>query len=179
MNDSNITRMFLTTAVLAAVAALLAVPAQAMFLDDGGAVVTAEPQAAAGSPIPDLSRVDAYASRFSEESSPTGDSALTRVDRAAAAAVKAFEAYRDKTAIAARESLQSPTQTARPSVGLTGDSALTRAVKPASSTTQAASSSDDFDWTWVGVGGGLAALLAAAVGGFYLSARHRGRIALP
>jgi hypothetical protein len=202
MNDSNITRMFLTTAVLAAVAALLAVPAQAMFLDDGGAVVTSEPQAAPGSPIPDLSRVDAYASRFSEESSLTGDSALTRVDRAVAAADKAFETWRDKTAIAAREALQSPTQTApgapgtipylshgigvdeslfsgqQPSVGLTGDSALTRGDMPSSSTTQAVSSSDDFDWMWVGVGGGLAAL-AAAMGGFYLSARHRGRIALP
>jgi hypothetical protein len=29
------------------------------------------------------------------------------------------------------------------------------------------------------VGAGLAALLAAAMGGLYLSARHRGRIALP
>jgi hypothetical protein len=148
MNDSNITRVFLTTAVLAAVAALLAVPAQAMFLDDGGAVVTSEPQA-------------------------------PRIDRAVAAADKAFEAYSGTTAIAAREALQSPTQTARPSVGLNGDSALTRAVKPASSTTPAVSSDDDFDWTWVGVCSGLAALLAAALGGFYLSARHRGRIALP
>jgi hypothetical protein len=50
---------------------------------------------------------------------------------------------------------------------------------PSSSTTQAVSSGDDFDWTWVGVGGGLAVLLAAAMGGFYLAARHRGRIALP
>jgi hypothetical protein len=179
MNDIHTTRMFLTTAVLAAVATLIAGPAHAMFPDGDGTVVTTEPQSAAGSPIPDLSRVDAYASRFSEESSLTGDSALTRGDRAVAAADKAFEAYRDKTAIAARAAVQSPTQTVRPSVGLTGDSALTRGDMPSSSTTQAVSSSDDFDWTWVGVGGGLAVLLAAAMGGFYLSARHRGRIALP
>ena len=41
------------------------------------------------------------------------------------------------------------------------------------------SSSGDFDWTWVGYGAGMALLLAAAMGALYLSARHRGRIALP
>jgi hypothetical protein len=202
MKDGNITRMFLTTAVLAAVAALLAVPAQAMFLSDGGAVDTSEPQAAPGSPIPDLSGVDAYASRFGEESSLTGDSAL-KVDRAVAAANEAYDTWRNKTATAAGGAVQSPTQVApgapgtipylshgigvdeslftgqQPSVGLTGDSALTRGDMSSSSTTQAVSSGDDFDWTWIGVGGGLAALLAAAMGGFYLSVRHRGRIALP
>jgi hypothetical protein len=67
----------------------------------------------------------------------------------------------------------------QPSLGLTGDSPLTRGDMPSSPTTQAVSSGDDFEWTWVGVGAGLTALLAAAMGGLYLSARHRGRIALP
>jgi hypothetical protein len=139
MNDIHTTRMFLTTAVLAAVAALIAGPAQAMFPDGDGTVVTstAPTQAKPGDPgtIPYLSH-----------------------------------------GIGVDESLFSGQQ---PSVGLTGDSPLTRGAMPASSNTQAVSSGDDFEWTWVGVGGGLAVLLAAALGGFYLSARHRGRIALP
>jgi hypothetical protein len=63
--------------------------------------------------------------------------------------------------------------------GLTGDSALTRAGQnEIASSTQSASASDDRDWTWVGFGAGMA-LLAAALMGVYLSARHRGRVALP
>ena len=37
----------------------------------------------------------------------------------------------------------------------------------------------DVNWTWVGFGAGMAALLAAAMGALYLSARHRDRVALP
>jgi hypothetical protein len=268
--------MFLTTAVFAAIAALLAVPAQGRLLDTegGGATVTSEPQAVPGSPVPDLSGVDAYASRFSGESSPgLTDSEVTRVDGAVAAATEAWDAYRVKTATAAREGLSAAPQPApgdpgtipylshgigvdasvysgeerspgptgdsartrldrtavavdntldpaikaaiaahkaeqsttqlrpgapgtipylshgigvdkslfsgqQPSVGLTGDSPLTRGEMPRSSATQAVSSGDDLDWAWVGVGGG-AALLAAAMSGFYLGTRQRGRIALP
>jgi hypothetical protein len=178
MNDIHFTRMVLTTAVLAAVAALIAGPSQAMFTNDGGPVVTSEPVGL------------------------TGDSAQTRADRTAVAVDNTLDPA-IKTAIAAHEDEQLATQAApgapgtipylshgigvdeslfagpQPSVGLTGDSALTRGDMPSSSTTQAVSSGDDFDWTWVGVGGGLAVLLAAAMGGFYLAARHRGRIALP
>src|SRR5262245_22200316 len=112
MNDSNVTRMFLTTAVLAAVAALLAVPSQAMFR--------------------------------------SGDSALV-VDRAVASANDAYDSYRDKTAIAARQTLFTGQP---PSVGLTGDSAPTRDdISSLSPTTQAVSSGDDFNWGWVGIGG--------------------------
>jgi hypothetical protein len=209
MNDIHTTRMFLTTAVLAAVAALIAGPAQAMFPDGDGTVVTstAPTQAKPGDPgtIPYLSHgIGVDESLFSGEQASlglTGDSAVTRVDRSAVAADNALDPA-IKTAIAAQAS-ESSSQAApgapgtipslhhgigveeslfsgqQPSVGLTGDSPLTRGAMPASSNTQAVSSGDDFEWTWVGVGGGLAVLLAAALGGFYLSARHRGRIALP
>jgi hypothetical protein len=105
----------------------------------------------------------------------TGDSAL-KVDRAVAAANEAYDTYRDKTAIAAREALFTDQQ---PSVGLTGDSALTRVNQPVGATGQATSSGNDTDWTWVGFGAGMAALLAAALTGLYFSARHRGRVVLP
>ena len=37
----------------------------------------------------------------------------------------------------------------------------------------------EVNWTWVGFGAGMAALLAATMGALYLSARHRDRVALP
>jgi hypothetical protein len=64
------------------------------------------------------------------------------------------------------------------SLGLTGDGALTRGeVFQASTGTTA--TGGDVDWSWVGVGAGMAALLAAAMTGLYLSARRRSRVALP
>ena len=211
MNDINTTRMFLTTAVLAAVAALIAGPAQAVLLDTegGGDTVTSVPQAKPGDPgtIPYLSHgVGVDASLFSGEEPSlglTGDSARTRVDRTAVAVDNTLDPA-IKTAIAANEAEQAAAQAVpgapgtipylshgigvdkslfdgqQPSVGLNGDSPLTRGTMPESpTTTPAVSSGDDFDWTWVGVGGGAAALLAAAMAGFYLASRHRGRIALP
>lgn len=206
MNDIHITRMLLTTAVLAAVAALIAGPSQAMLLDGGGTVAT-EPQPKPGDPgtIPYLSHgigVDASVYSGEERSTGlTGDSARTRVDRTAVAVDNTLDPAM-KTAIAANKAAQAAHQATlgqpgtipylshgigvdeslfsgqQPSVGLNGDSPLTRGEMPQSSTTQAVSSNDDLDWTWVGFGGG-AALLAAAMGGFYLGTRHRGRVALP
>ena len=84
----------------------------------------------------------------------------------------------------------------QPSIGLTGDSALTRVSTPEPEgltgdsplgrggitsgigNTTAGASNDD-GWTWVGLGSGLAALFAVAFGAMFLSARHRGRVALP
>ena len=187
MNDDNFnTRMILTTAVFAAVAALLAGPAAAVTPEDpaiGTAFAARESnrnlqQALAETgPIPYLSHgIGVDESQFSGQPSVglTGDSEL-KVDRAVAAANEAFDAYRVKSALEARQSLFEDQQS---SVGLTGDSALTRDDVLVSSTTQAVTSDDDFDWPWVGIGGG-AALLAAAVAGFYLGTRQRGRIALP
>jgi hypothetical protein len=190
MHDIDITRMFLTTAVLAAVAALLAGPAGAFMAvadaDDGSAATLSAPTPKPGDPgtIPYLSHgIGVDKSIYSGEEPSlglTGDSALTRVERDAVAAGTNGLDPAIRTAVAAKDAGTTPNLShAQPSLGLTGDSPLTRGQMPAASTAQAVSSGDDFGWTWVGVGGGLAALLAAAMGGFYLSARHRGRIALP
>ena len=115
------------------------------------------------------------ASQFSGQPSVglTGDSAL-KVDRAVAAANEAYDAYRVKSAIAARQALF----TDQPSVGLTGDSVLTR--YPGTDTlTTAASASDGVDWSWFGLGAGMTALLAAGLAAVVLTTRRRGGIALP
>jgi len=80
------------------------------------------------------------------------------------------------------------------SLGLTGDSPITRVVgqEPAGLTGDSPrtrgqlfqanatfTSNDDVNWTWVGFGAGMAALLAAVMGALYLSSRNRDRVALP
>ena len=80
------------------------------------------------------------------------------------------------------------------SLGLTGDSALTRFSAPEPlgltgdspggripSVTQApvASGSDDVDWSSFGLGTGLGALVAAGIAGVWGTTRRRGGIALP
>ena len=191
MNDMTITRMLLSTAALAAVAALLAGEANAVVQDDGGgapAVTPVQPGT-----IPYLSHgIGVDESQFSGQTSvgPTGDSALD-VDRAVAAANKAYDAYRVKSAIAARQALFTEQQ---PSVGLSGDSALARSSpQPAGLTGDSAltrdhgavtlptasSANDGVDWSSFGLGAGMAALLAAGIAAVVLTTRRRGGIALP
>jgi hypothetical protein len=164
MNDMTTTRMLMTTAVLAAVAALLAGPAHAVPVDpDGGTgivVVTA----------PAMGQVE-------QSLGLTGDSALTRQQSTPTDVHGALYGDRSSQAGAAPTIEPGPQQ----SLGLTGDSALTRVglSEQAAATGQAASSGSDTDWTWIGVGGGMAALLAAALAGLYFSARNRDRVALP
>lgn len=136
MNDGTTTRMLLTTAVFAAVAALMALPAHAVLLDvEGGGA-----SSAATMPAPTI-----------EPGTIPYLSHGVGVD-------------------------QSLFQSQTP-LGLTGDGALTRGeVFQASAGTTAGS---DFDWSWVGYGAGMAVLLAAAMTALYLSARRRGRVALP
>ena len=62
--------------------------------------------------------------------------------------------------------------------GLTGDSPRTRGQVFQANATFASSGDTDVNWTWVGFGAGMAALLAAVMGVLYLS-RHRDRVALP
>jgi hypothetical protein len=175
--------------------------------DDGGYAATAQSAPIGPGTIPYMSHgIGVDESLFSGEEPSlglTGDSARTRVVRETAVAATDVLDPAIRTALQAHQAAQSSTQAApvgpgtipymshgigvdeslfsgqQPSLGLTGDSPLTRGDMPSSPTTQAVSSGDDFEWTWVGVGAGLTALLAAAMGGLYLSARHRGRIALP
>ena len=98
-----------------------------------------------------------------------------RVDRAVAAANEAYDTYRLKTAIAARQGLLTDQQ---PSVGLTGDSAPTR--RPGTVTLPTASSaSDGVDWSSFGLGAAMTALLTVGIAGVVLTTRRRGGVALP
>jgi hypothetical protein len=203
MNDNFNTRMILTTAVFAAVAALLVGPASAYVMDvDGGGgsgtSVTAQPAVEPGT-IPYLSHgVGVDQSQFS--------GTVDELDPAIRTAIAARESDRNvQRALAEKGPIpylshgigvdQSLYQ-GQQSLGLTGDSPITRVVgqEPAGLTgdsprtrgqvfqanSSLASSGDtDVNWTWVGFGAGMAALLAAAMGALYLSARHRDRVALP
>ena len=181
MYDITKTRMLLTTAVFAAVAALYACGANAMVQDDGGgapAVTTVQP----GMPAAADNTLDPAIRHPIENrvfwSGLTGDSAL-KVDRAVAAANEAYNAYRDKTASAAREALFTDQQ---PSVQFRG---AHRGLRPGTrypgtvTLPTASSASDGVDWSWFGLGAGMTALLAAGIAGVVLTTRRRGGIALP
>ena len=181
MYDITKTRMLLTTAVFAAVAAVFAGGANAMAQDDGGGApvaTTAQP----GTPAAADNTLDP-AIRHPIENRVfwlglTGDSAL-KVDRAVAAANEAYDTYRDKTAIAAREALFTDQQ---PSVQFRG---AHRGQRPGTrypgrvTLPTESSASDDVDWSWFGLGAGMTALLAAGIAAVVLTTRRRGGIALP
>jgi hypothetical protein len=244
MNDNFNTRMVLTTAVFAAVAALLVGPASAFVTDDGGGggsgtSVTAQPTVQPGT-IPYLSHgTGVDQSQFAGQPDSTAALRVDALDPAIATAIATREAVRTserserrhvatgdgldpaiRTAIAAEASAKQAAQSSatsgpipylshgigvdqslfqgeqQQSLGLTGDSPITRVVgqEPAGLTgdsprtrgqvfqdnaTFASNGDADVNWTWVGFGAGMAALLAAAMGALYLSARHRDRVALP
>jgi hypothetical protein len=187
MNNMTTMRMLLSTAALAAFAAVLAGGANAK-LDEGGS----------GGGAPTVTTVIPYLShgigvdqtQFATPTSPgfTGvhhgiesrvfwsgatDEAV-RVDRAVAAANEAYNEYRDKTATAAREALFTDQQ---PSVQFRG---AHRGLRPGRLTPPTTSSaSDGVDWSWLALGVGMTALLAAGIAGVVLTTRRRGSIALP
>jgi len=183
MNDNHTTiQMILTTALVAAFAALLAGPASAKVTDGGGgsgaATVAAQPQFEPGS-IPYMSHGIGV-----DESLFSGATVVDELDPAIRAAIQARESSANVERALTEQSL-----------GLTGDSPITRVVglEPQGLTgdsprtrgqvyqanTATLSSGSDVNWTWVGFGAGLAALLAAAMGALYFSARNRDRVALP
>jgi hypothetical protein len=193
MNDNFNTRMILTTAVFAAVAALLVGPASAQAIDegwDGGRTsVTAPPTIQPGT-IPYLSHgIGVDESQFS--------GTPERLDPSIRAAILARESERNvERALTEKGPIPYQFQGEQQSLGLTGDSPITRIVgqEPAGLTgdsprtrgqvfqanaSLASNGDTDINWTWVGFGAGMAALLAAAMGALYLSARHRDRVALP
>ena len=151
MNDNTTARMLMTTALVAAVAALFAGSANAVLLDvEGGSGSDTTAVAQPGDPgtIPYLSHgIGVDKSLFSGQTSLglTGDSARTRV--------------------------------ADEPRGLTGDSPIGRF--PETTQTAVASGSDDLDWSSFGAGAGLVALVAAGIAGVWLTTRKRGGVALP
>jgi hypothetical protein len=181
MYDMTPIKMLMATGVLAAVAALFAGPAGAVLLDtdgDSGGVAVG-PGGGHASTIPYLSHgIGVDESLYAETATPQVESQTTTIPYLS-------------HGIGVDESQFS----GEPSLGLTGDSALPRVSAPepegltgdsprtrgdiATASSGGTFSSNEGDWTWVGLGSGLAALFAAAVGALYLSARHRGRVALP
>ena len=221
MNDNHTTiQMLLTTALVAAFAALLAGPASAKVMDGGGgggsATVAAQPQFGPGT-IPYMSHgIGVDESLFSgEQSLGRGGAAVAPqsqfgpgtipymshgigVDESLFSGATVVDELDPaiRAAIQARESSANVERAlTEQSLGLTGDSPITRVVglEPQGLTgdsprtrgqvyqanTATLSSGSDVNWTWVGFGAGLAALLAAAMGALYFSARNRDRVALP
>jgi hypothetical protein len=210
MNDNLSSRMILTTAVFAAVAAFLAGPASAYVMDveggggSGTAAVAAQPQVQPGT-IPYLSHgIGVDQAQFSGTVDQLDPAIRTAMVAEAAAKAKAQASAAPGAipylshGIGVDQSLFQGEQ----SLGLTGDSPITRVVgqEPAGATGDfvlrrsgagttgsqiyladgaSLDTGTDVNWTWVGFGAGMAALLAAAMGALYLSARHRDRVALP
>ena len=167
MNDGTTTRMLLTTAVFAAVAALMALPAHAVLLDvEGGGAGSAATMPA---PTIEPGTIPYLSQGIGVDESLFGGNGLTYETQAPASGPIPYLSH----GVGVDQSLfQGQT-----SLGLTGDGALTRGeVFQATAGTTAGS---DFDWSWVGYGAGMAMLLAAAMTALYLSARRRGRVALP
>ena len=206
MNDNHTTlQMLLTTAVVAAFAALLAGSASAYVMDveggggSGSATVAAQPQVEPGT-IPYLSHGIGV-----DQSLFAGAAVVDELDPAIRAAMQARESSANVTTaltekgpipylshgIGVDQSLFQGEQ----SLGLTGDSPIARVVglepegltgdspRTRGEVFQASNASlstgTDVNWTWVGFGAGMVALLAAAMGALYLSARNRDRVALP
>ena len=210
MNDNLSSRMILTTAVFAAVAAFLAGPASAYVMDveggggSGTAAVAAQPQVQPGT-IPYLSHgIGVDQAQFSGTVDQLDPAIRTAMVAEAAAKAKAQASAAPGAipylshGIGVDQSLFQGEQ----SLGLTGDSPITRVVgqEPAGATGDfvlrrsgagttgsqiyladgaSLDTGTDVNWTWVGFGAGMAALLAAAMGALYLSARHRDRVVLP
>ena len=194
MNDITTARMLLTSAVLAAVAALFAGSANAMLLDveggsGGGATVVAQP----GDPgtIPYLSHgigVDKSLFSGQAETKLTGVHASLQRDRGTESA-----ASQQQTALPHGIGVDASQSKGQTSLGLTGDSALTRVAQepqgmtgdspigrfPEVTQTAVASGRDDLDWSSFGAGAGLVALVGAGIAGVWLTTRKRGGVALP
>lgn len=195
MNELTTARMLLTTAALAAVAALFAGSANAMLQDVGGGSAAGATTVPSGQPqtIPYLSHgIGVDESLWSGGTQLSGVHAALQRDRSeadSAGSPLTIPYLSHGVGVDASEF-----GGATPSLGLTGDSPLTRVSAPEPEgltgdsaitryprTVAAPTTSGDNDvaWTSFGAGAGLAALLAAAVAGIFLTTRRRGGVALP
>ena len=177
MYDITKTRMLLTTAVFAAVAALMVGPASAYSPDvEGGGDGSGSATAVTRQP-------DAYdqavALALATHPATPGalQSAVTHALAKIAAEASAKQAAQSSATLAPIPSLSHVV--GREPAGLTGDSPQTRWQPFQANTTFSSNGDIDVNSTWVGFGAAMAGLLAAAMGALYLSARNRDRVALP
>lgn len=148
-------RMLITTTVIAALAAVMATPAHAHFVDveggGSGMAATAPAPSIVGSP----DAIDRYVANQQATTLTLGGSP-DAIDR--------YVANQQAGTLA---------------LGGSPD-AIDRYLGKGTVVTAEAGSSDSwFDRTWLGLGAGFSALLAAGMAGVFFSARHRGRVALP
>lgn len=197
MNEITTARMLLTTAALAAVAALFAGGANAKLMDvDGGTATGAATVPSAQPPtIPYLSHgIGVDESLWSGGTQLSGVHAALQRDRSETESAvtpltipylshgvgvdaSEFGGATPSTGLTGDSPL---TRVSAPEPeGLTGDSAITRYPRTVGTPTPATSGDNDVDWTSFGAGAGMAALLAAAVAGVVLTTRRRGGVALP
>jgi hypothetical protein len=188
MHEMTKTRMLLTTTAFAAMAAFVAGSANA-YVTDGDSATRGTAAAAAsvdeslynGAPgtIPYMSHgigVDESLFSGEQQAQPGDPGTIPYLSHGIGVDKSLFEGGERSLGLTG----DSPrTRVAAPEPeGLTGDSAATR--YPAGGVTVTASSGDDnTDWTSFGLGAAMGALVAAGLAGVVLTARHRGRVALP
>jgi hypothetical protein len=204
MNEITTTRMLITTAVMAAVAALFAGGANAMLQDVEGGSASDSPVAAPGAPgtIPYLSHGIGVDKSLFSGPAPTQATTVAKPGDPGTIPYLSHGIGVDKSLFSGQDSsqptgvhaaLQRDRGTATAALGLTGDSALTRVADtplgltgdapagrfPDTTRTVAVSGGDDLDWSSFGAGAGLVALVGAGIGGLWLTTRRRGGVALP
>ena len=177
MNDMATTRMLLTTAVLAAVAAFITAPAQAYFVDGGGGGSSS----AAAAPTPTRTGLDpaiqtAMQAQAAEERSISTSSQPAPIPYLSHGIGLSGDVDESRFAgdVAADTSLS-----VQPTRGVDESRFAGDVARASASTPTQTSLESGFDWTWVGLGAGMSALLAAGMTALYLATRQRGRVALP
>jgi hypothetical protein len=163
-------RMLITTAVIAAIVAVMAAPAQAHFVDveGGGSGISAATPTIDPNTIPYLNDTFAVAT---VTGSPDAIDRYVANQQATTLGLGGSPDAIDRYAV----NQQATT------LGLGGSpDAVDRYLGKGTVVAAQSGSSDSwFDRTWLGLGAGFSALLAAGMAGVFFSARHRGRVALP
>ena len=165
-------RMLITTAVIAAIVAVMTTPAQAYFADveGGGSESSATAPSIDPNTIPSLNDSVGVATVM-------GDGPPDAIDR--------YVANQQATTLTlggspdAIDRYVANQQATTLTLGGSPDAVDRYLGKGTVVTVQAGSSDSWFDRTWLGLGAGFSVLLAAGMAGVFFSARHRGRVALP
>ena len=171
MNVKAHHKMIITTAVFAAMVAVMATPAQAHFVDveGGGSGMSATTPTIDPNTIPYLNDSVVVAT---VTGSP--DAIDRYVENHQAATTLALGVSPD-----AIDRYVANQQNSTLALGGSPDAIDRYLGKGTVVTAQAGSSDSWFDRTWLGLGAGFSVLLAAGMAGVLFSARHRGRVALP